>query len=65
MKICPEMLSPYCKQLSEDLKLGTVAVPNLVHNLNDKTKYIVHYRNINVDTYKCSPLRADVYFVLR
>ena len=48
MKICPEMLSPYCKQLSEDLKLGSVAVPKLVHNLNDKTKYIVHYRNLKL-----------------
>ena len=48
MKICPEMLSPYCKQLSEDLKLGSVAVPKLVLNLNDKTKYIVHYRNLKL-----------------
>jgi hypothetical protein len=48
MKICPEMLSPYCKQLSEDLKLGSVAVPKLVQNLNDKTKYIVHYRNLKL-----------------
>jgi hypothetical protein len=39
MKICSEMLSPYCKQLSEDLKLGSVTVPKLVPNLNDKTKY--------------------------
>jgi hypothetical protein len=47
MKICPEMLSPYCKQLSEDLKLGSVAVPKLVPNLY-KTKYIVHYRNLKL-----------------
>jgi hypothetical protein len=48
MKICPEMLSPYCKQLSEDLKLGSVAVPKLVPNLSDKTKYIVHCRNLKL-----------------
>ena len=48
MKICPEMLSPYCKQLSEDLKLGSVPVPKLVPNLNDKTKYIVHYSNLKL-----------------
>ena len=49
MKICPEMLSPYCQQLSEDLKLGSVQVPKLVPNLNDKTKYIiVHYHNLKL-----------------
>jgi hypothetical protein len=48
MKISPEMLSPYCKQLSEDLKLGSVAVPKLVPNLNDKTKYIVQYSNLKL-----------------
>ena len=48
MKICPEMLSPYCKQLSDDLNLGSVAIPKLVPNLNDKTNYIVHYRNLKL-----------------
>lgn len=48
MKICPEMLSPYCKQHSEDLNLGGVAVPKLVPNLNDKANYIVHYRNLKL-----------------
>jgi hypothetical protein len=43
-----QMLSPYCKQLSEDLKLGSVAVAKLVPSLNDKTKYIVHYRNLKL-----------------
>ncbi|CAB3983464.1 Hypothetical predicted protein [Paramuricea clavata] len=42
------MLSPYCQQLSEDLNLGSVAVPKLVPNLNDKTNYIVHYRNLKL-----------------
>ncbi|CAB4030023.1 Hypothetical predicted protein, partial [Paramuricea clavata] len=48
MRTCPEMLSPYCKQLSEDLKLGSVAVAKLVPNLNDKTEYIVYYRNLKL-----------------
>jgi hypothetical protein len=38
MKMCPKMLSPYCKPLSEDLKLGSVAVPKIVPTLSDKTK---------------------------
>jgi hypothetical protein len=29
-------------------KLGSVAVSELVHNLNDKTKYIIHYRNLKL-----------------
>jgi hypothetical protein len=43
IKVVSEVLSPYCQQLSEDLNLGSVAVPKLVPNLNDKTNYIVHY----------------------
>jgi hypothetical protein len=42
------MLSPYCQQLLEDLNLGSVAVPKLVPNLNDKTNYVVHYRNLKL-----------------
>ena len=43
-----DMLSPYCEQLAEDLHLETASVSKLVPNLNDKTKYIVHYRNLKL-----------------
>ena len=46
MKILPEMLSPYCQELSKDLNLGSAPVPKLVPNLEDKTNYVVHYRNL-------------------
>ena len=46
MKISPEMLSPYCQDLSECLNLRGGAVPKLVPNLRDKTNYVVHYRNL-------------------
>ncbi len=46
MKISPEMLSPYCQDLSECLNLHGGAVPKLVPNLQDKTNYVVHYRNL-------------------
>ena len=46
MRIFPEMLSPYCQDLSESLNLHSGAVPKLVPNLQDKTKYVVHYRNL-------------------
>ena len=46
MKISPEMLSPYCQDLSECFNLRGGAVPKLVPNLRDKTNYVVHYRNL-------------------
>ena len=48
MKISPEMLSPYCQDLSECLNLRGGAVLKLVPNLQDKTNYVVHYR-VNKD----------------
>ena len=40
------MLSPYCQDLSECLNLHTGTVPKLVPNFQDKTNYVVHYRNL-------------------
>jgi len=48
MKISTEMLSPYCKQLHDDLNLGNAPVSKLVPNLNHKSKYILHYRNLQL-----------------
>jgi hypothetical protein len=43
MKVTSEMMSPYCQQLIKELNLGGVPVLNLVPNLSNKTKYILHY----------------------
>ena len=40
------MLSPYCQDLLECSNLNTGTVPKLVPNLQDKTNYVVHYRNL-------------------
>ena len=48
MKISEETLSPYCKNLSESLELGGGAVSKLVPNLQDKSNYVVHYRNLKL-----------------
>ena len=48
MKVTPNMLSPYCQQLAQDLNLGGAPVPKLVPNLCDKTHYILHYRNLKL-----------------
>jgi len=47
-KVTHEMLSPYCRQLSEDLNLGSASMQKLVPNLNAKSHYIVHYRNLKL-----------------
>ena len=48
MKVMPNMLSPYCQQLVEQLNLGGASVPKLVPNLYDKTHYILHYCNLRL-----------------
>ena len=42
------MLSPYCEQLANELHLKTASVSKLVPDLNNKTKYILHYRNLKL-----------------
>ena len=46
IKISPNMLSSYCQQLSEDLNFNNSSVPKLVPNLQNKTNYVVLYRNL-------------------
>lgn len=48
MKVTPNMLSPYCQLLAQDLNPGGVPVPKLVPNPCDKTHYILHYRNLKL-----------------
>lgn len=48
LKVTTDMLSPYCQQLARDLRLKSGSVSKLVPNLNDKTKHIVHYRNLKL-----------------
>ncbi|KAK3731226.1 hypothetical protein QZH41_004694 [Actinostola sp. cb2023] len=45
-KVPQDWLSPYCHQLIEDLELNFTPTEKLVPNLNDKTHYILHYRNL-------------------
>ena len=48
MKVTDEMLSPYFQQLKEDLDLKEPSIAKLVPNLYDKTRYILHYKNLKL-----------------
>ncbi|KAK3754326.1 hypothetical protein QZH41_017837, partial [Actinostola sp. cb2023] len=45
-KVPQDWLSPYCHQVIEDLELNFTPTEKLVPNLNGKTHYILHYRNL-------------------
>ena len=48
MKVTDEILSPYSQQLKERLDLTEPHIAKLVPNLYDKTRYILHYRNLKL-----------------
>ena len=46
LTISEDMLSPYSLNLKKKLNIKGKATPKLVPNLLNKTKYVVHYRNL-------------------
>jgi hypothetical protein len=48
MKVTEDMLSPYSKQLLEELELKGTSTEKLIPNLHPKEKYVVHYRNLKL-----------------
>ena len=48
MKVSRDMLSPYCQQLADDLSLSSNAPPKLVPNLQSKSHYVLHNRNLKL-----------------
>ena len=48
LAVTNDMLSQYCKEIADkyDIKLGDVK--KLIPNLRNKTKYVLHYRNLQL-----------------
>ena len=51
--LCPEkievssnMLSKYCKDITDRYEINVGGVKKLIPNIGDKTKYVVHYKNL-------------------
>ena len=42
------MLSKYCSDIAKKYTIKVVGVNKLVPNLGNKSKYVVHYRNIQL-----------------
>ena len=59
-EISENMLSEYCFNIANEYRIKIGGVNKLVPNLGNKSKYVVHYRNLQFSLQKSS-----VVFVIR
>ena len=50
IKVTDDMLSGYSKKIAQKYKISTGLVHKLIPTLNDKKKYVLHYRNLQLYT---------------
>ena len=48
LAVSSDMLSEYCKKIADKYKVKVGDVKNLIPNLDNKTKYVLHCRNLQV-----------------
>ena len=48
MKINPNILSNYCSKIREKYSISSGQVQKLITSLNNKTNYVLHYRNLQL-----------------
>ncbi|KAL9971514.1 hypothetical protein ACROYT_G017685 [Oculina patagonica] len=48
VKVTKDMLSNYCKDIADKYKISTGLVHKLIPTLNNKEKYVLHYRNLQL-----------------
>ena len=48
LAVFSDMLSKYCKQIAGEYKIKVDDVKKLIPNLGNKTKYVLHYRNLQL-----------------
>ena len=46
IKVTNELLSDYCKNIQKKFKISSGLVHKLIPTLNDKQKYVLHYKNL-------------------
>ena len=48
LTVTNDMLSKYCKSIADKYEINVGDVKKLIPNLGNKTKYVVHYRNLQL-----------------
>ena len=46
--VSSDMLSKYCKKIAVEFEIKVGDVKKLIPNLSNKTKYVLHYRNLQL-----------------